>query len=93
LIEDGREKAVYDHESGVVTMMLPKAVTGQHFEDLDMLTKLMQKKPNNTPTKPMIEVLDSSLTGGEQTPSELLKSSGREIDFEWDQTLPSDHVC
>ncbi|KAH6582912.1 hypothetical protein BASA61_008324 [Batrachochytrium salamandrivorans] len=45
LLEDGREKSKYDIDKGTVTLTIPKEIPGLHFEDLDMLTKLMGIKP------------------------------------------------
>ncbi|KAJ3044288.1 Hsp90 cochaperone shq1 [Rhizophlyctis rosea] len=44
LIEDGRESASYDIDKGEITVKLPKETKGQHFADLDLLTKLMESK-------------------------------------------------
>ncbi|KAJ3147561.1 Hsp90 cochaperone shq1 [Geranomyces michiganensis] len=44
IVEDGREKASYDVDKGEITVALPKATKGQHFSDLDFLTKLMAPK-------------------------------------------------
>ncbi|KAJ4454851.1 putative box H/ACA snoRNP assembly protein Shq1 [Paratrimastix pyriformis] len=44
LVEDGREKGVYDWSSGEVTITLPKKNRGEVFPDLDMLTKLLARR-------------------------------------------------
>ncbi|KAI8928564.1 SHQ1 protein-domain-containing protein [Entophlyctis helioformis] len=44
LIEDGRERSSYDIGTGIVSLKIPKETLGQQFEDLDLLTKLMDIK-------------------------------------------------
>ncbi len=48
VIDDDRAKGVYDVEKnhGTITVHLPKKEKGQVFEDLDMITKLMQPRRN-----------------------------------------------
>ena len=53
LVEDGREHASYDRESGKLHVWIPKAIAGQDFPDLDLLTTLKPKQVS------LIEVLDS----------------------------------
>ncbi len=66
LVEDGRERAEHDLDSGVLTVWLPKATPGEHFEGLHLLTELL-RKPSATPTRPLIEVVSSSAaTDGER---------------------------
>ena len=43
LVEDGRERAVNDISSGVLTVWLPKETPGLHFEGLDMLAELLRR--------------------------------------------------
>lgn len=45
IVDDGRQKASYDIEKGELTVNVPKAVIGQEFENLDMITTLMTPKP------------------------------------------------
>ncbi|KAI8592159.1 SHQ1 protein-domain-containing protein [Geranomyces variabilis] len=54
IVEDGREKASYDVDKGEITVALPKATKGQHFADLDFLTKLMAPKggPGSSAVEP-----------------------------------------
>lgn len=69
--DEERCRAKYDpsDENGVITGHLPKSIKGQHFEGLDMITTLLQKRiqkdvvPGISP--PLIEVLDSSETNDE----------------------------
>lgn len=59
LVEDGREQALYDWESRVLTVHLPKAEPGRHFEGLQMLAELLAP-PSNARLPPKIEVLSST---------------------------------
>ena len=57
--ESGSE-ARYDASSGYLTVSLTKAVHGQHFDDLDLLAKLLAPRVSEQePQGPLIEVLDS----------------------------------
>ena len=47
IIEDGTESSSYDISSGIVLLKIPKVIKGQWFEDLDLITKLMDIKPGN----------------------------------------------
>lgn len=44
IIEDGREKAEYDVNTGVFKVEVPKKNCGEFFPDLDMLTTLLETK-------------------------------------------------
>ena len=62
VVEDDRCRAVYDPdiEHGLITAHLPKLVPGQHFPDLDMVSKLLQNritKDKKDMSPPLIEVL------------------------------------
>ncbi|TEB36312.1 SHQ1-domain-containing protein [Coprinellus micaceus] len=57
LLEDDSSSAKYDAGSGHLRITLTKEQTGQHFEDLDLLAKLLAPRP--TKTTPTIEVLSS----------------------------------
>jgi len=59
LEEDDESSARYDPSSGYVIVTLTKAVKGQHFDDLDLLAKLLAPPPSAAPREPLIEVLDS----------------------------------
>ncbi len=45
IVDNGQQKSAYDVEKGELTVYLPKAVRGQVFENLDMLTTLMAPRP------------------------------------------------
>lgn len=63
-MEDDKSTASYDIATGIFTIMITKETPGEHFEDLDLLTKLLARKGEQTaqtaPKKPLIEVLSSS---------------------------------
>ena len=59
-MEDDEASAQYDPSSGFLTVTLTKAVPGQHFEDLDLLAKLLApRRTEQPPQGPLIEVLGS----------------------------------
>lgn len=58
LVEDDRSSAVYDPASGYLTVTLSKVTKGQHFKDLDLLSKLLAPRPASP--QPLVEVLDSN---------------------------------
>eukprot|EP00908_Phaeocystis_cordata_P003797 Transcript_14178.p1 GENE.Transcript_14178~~Transcript_14178.p1 ORF type:complete len:359 (+),score=139.52 Transcript_14178:46-1077(+) len=62
LTEDGRETASYDAAAGVLTVRIPKATPGEHFDDLGMLSELLRKPERAAARRggPMIEVLSST---------------------------------
>ena len=61
LVEDGRERAEHDLGSGVLTVWLPKATPGEHFDGLNLLTELLRKpSAPAAATRPLIEVIGSS---------------------------------
>ncbi|XP_042195491.1 protein SHQ1 homolog isoform X2 [Callorhinchus milii] len=56
IVEDGREKALYDSDKGNFTVKVPKVVAGEYFEGLDMLTALLAPKGSRS-AKPLVEEL------------------------------------
>lgn len=71
VVDDELAKAVYDpnKENGTIVVHLLKKEPGQHFPDLDLLTKLLQPQrlpasitANKQVKAPLIEVLESSNT-------------------------------
>jgi protein SHQ1 len=56
LAQDGRETASYNIDAGLMTCILPKAEVGQHFDNLDMITKLLTCS-KRTAAGPSIQVL------------------------------------
>ncbi|GAM20005.1 hypothetical protein SAMD00019534_031800, partial [Acytostelium subglobosum LB1] len=47
IVENGKEKASYNVDTQEFTFQLPKETSGQHFPDLDMITKLLDKKKSS----------------------------------------------
>ncbi|KAF1334848.1 Shq1 like protein, partial [Globisporangium splendens] len=80
VVDDELAKAVYDpnKDHGTIVVHLPKKEPGQEFEDLDMLTKLLQPKEPPIDLKmaaakanaPLIEVLNSCSTDANEADSE-----------------------
>lgn len=61
--EDG-SKSKYEVESGNYIIHAKKVQTGQHFEDLDLLTTLLTTKTSgDVKSTPLIEVIDSNGSG------------------------------
>ncbi|KAI8337346.1 SHQ1 protein-domain-containing protein [Choanephora cucurbitarum] len=90
IIEDDDSKATYDPSAGQFTIRVSKETKGQHFEDLDLLTKLLARTGESTSTeekknkKPLIEVI------GEASQEELQDA----VDFNWElpQALPTEEL-
>jgi hypothetical protein len=63
LHEDESSSARYDPSLGYLTVTLTKTTTGQEFQDLDLLAKLLAPRPSHpSQTGPTIEVLRSEDT-------------------------------
>ncbi|KAL2915200.1 hypothetical protein HK105_205307 [Polyrhizophydium stewartii] len=60
LIEDGRERSSYDIDKGIVSLKIPKETAGEHFADLDMLTKLMDIRGGPADAKSAAEAAASA---------------------------------
>ena len=73
IVENGQELTEYDASNGKFVIKLSKATPGEHFEGLDLLTKLLSTNENNKFIKPLIEVI-----GGENSASEEIDEN-----FEW----------
>ncbi|KAI8646986.1 SHQ1 protein-domain-containing protein [Parasitella parasitica] len=84
IIEDDNSKAVYDPSAGQFNIQVAKETKGQHFPDLDLLTKLLARtgeKNSNEPKKPLIEVIGSD----EQKKATLNDDEIQDaIDFNWE---------
>lgn len=64
--DDDASSAQYDPSSGYLAVTLTKAVPGQDFKDLDLLTKLLApRRSERADGGPLIEVLDSQETRSE----------------------------
>lgn len=73
--DEGVESSVYDHNTYVVTFKIKKANRGEHFKDLDIISKLFEKKPKRSKAKPVITVLNSTTTGDDKD-SEKMDENG-----------------
>ena len=62
VVEDDRSKCSYDVDSGWLSITLSKQKTGEHFDNLDMLTKLLTPKSTSQVSYSCanVEVLESS---------------------------------
>ena len=58
--------ATYDAAAGVVSVRVPKASPGEHFDDLGMLSELLRKPDRSAAPKrgPLIEVMSSTTAEG-----------------------------
>jgi protein SHQ1 len=90
-VEDDDSKAVYDPSAGQFTIRVTKETKGEHFADLDLLTKLLARTGENNaktsePKKPLIEVIG----GDQETMTETTIQDA--IDFNWElpQEVPTD---
>ena len=95
LTEDGRETATHDVSTGILTVRMPKATPGEHFEDLGMLSELL-RKPDRSAARsggPLIEVLSStehaSAEDGESVDAEAMDDAALEAEAEVEQALPT----
>lgn len=84
VVDDDRCRAVYDPniDHGLITAHLPKLVPGQHFPDLDMVSKLLQNritKDNKEWSPPLIEVVGETVNDVDSA-SELGKDALPNID-------------
>ena len=99
LAEDGREAATYDAAAGVLSVRVPKATPGEHFDDLGMLSELLRKPDRSAAPRrgPLIEVMSSTPAEGAEDADGASEEDGDEDDMdeaiaadcEVDQVLPS----
>ncbi|KAG2189066.1 hypothetical protein INT44_004208 [Umbelopsis vinacea] len=92
IIEDEKSTANYDIATGIFTIMVTKETAGEHFEDLDLLTKLLARrgevKPaESTPKKPLIEVISST---SESQEDKIMDAA--EFDWQLPQELPTEEL-
>ncbi|KAJ3273002.1 Hsp90 cochaperone shq1 [Terramyces sp. JEL0728] len=85
LVENGREKSSYNTDTGVLLLHIPKAEEGQHFEDLDLLTKLMDIKEKPAEKKILIEEIS------EPNPAIGVMAVDEQEEFDWNhpQEIPT----
>lgn len=85
IVEDDRASTVYDADHGEYKIKVAKQFPGNHFEDLDMMTKLLATSKERKLAQPLIEVIDS----GSNEPEII----DEEFDWHFPQSLnnePSD---
>lgn len=75
--DEAIQSSVYDHNTYIVTFKVKKRNAGEHFKDLDIISKLFEKKPKSTKAKPKITVLNSTSTGEKDEEMEELDSSSK----------------
>lgn len=75
LIEDGKEKASYDVDTGTFTVRIPKESEGEEFQGLDLLTKLLAPSGETSAKEPCIEVIGNV--------EERVDGDDVEEDFDW----------
>ncbi|KAI8616665.1 SHQ1 protein-domain-containing protein [Chytriomyces sp. MP71] len=104
VVENGKESAKYDVGKGEITVSLPKAVPGEHFPDLDLLTKLLMPRataagiPSVAHLQQLAAPLDDA-TMAESTDSEgklegdeIGEEEDEEFDWEMPQELPQPDI-
>ncbi|KAM7423171.1 hypothetical protein PAMA_010954 [Pampus argenteus] len=77
IVEDGREKAIFDIDKGLFTLRVPKETAGEHFEGLQMLTSLLAPKGSRS-AKPLVEDISTDCSEGVGDDEEE-----DEEDFDW----------
>lgn len=78
--EEGVRSAVYDHNTYYVTFELTKATPGEHFEDLDLVSKLFEKKIVTAKSKPNIQVIkETTNSEGEGKEIEVIDETEQEM--------------
>ncbi|PAV24307.1 SHQ1-domain-containing [Pyrrhoderma noxium] len=82
VIEDDDSSAVYDADQGYLTVTLTKSTPGEDFKDLDVLARLLappKLDTSNTPTQPLIEVMDSQDDNDDAVSLEELSQDQRDL--------------
>jgi protein SHQ1 len=85
VIENGEESADYDSKSGNFLIKVPKLNVGQHFEGLDLLTKLLTPNTKQITKRPLIEVINEEQTTSDS--NHLIESIDEEFEWHFEQTL------
>ena len=97
LTENGKERACYDVDTGDFVVYAPKLNSGQHFPDLDMITKLLTqpKKQSNIEAiirGPEISILDEDIPDSQHLTAEGDEAPGHdevdELDWILEQVPP-----
>ncbi|TFK64078.1 SHQ1-domain-containing protein [Pluteus cervinus] len=87
IVEDDASSARYDPSSGYLTVTLTKETTGQDFQDLDLLAKLLAPRENQMGS-PLIEVVSADGSSplpemaAVSTPDEELVSMTRQLNLD-----------
>ncbi|KAL0074002.1 SHQ1 protein-domain-containing protein [Phycomyces blakesleeanus] len=106
VVEDDDSKAVYDPSLGQFTVKVSKENKGEHFPDLDLLTKLLARRGEAAdvsvdqaqPKKPLIEVIGSQDNkedvSMEESTDQIENEFQKAADFNWElpQELPADDL-
>lgn len=71
VVENGNATAKYDADTGTFELVLPKEIPGEHFKDLDLLTKLLAPKVKPS-QQPFIENIENA-------PNEVLDDKDGDI--------------
>ncbi|KAM9987130.1 hypothetical protein ACTFIY_011532 [Dictyostelium cf. discoideum] len=79
IVENGKEKASFNVNTQEFTFYLPKEINGQKFNDLDLITKLLEKKSTNTSK---IQVLNGESNQDDQDEDEEGDYEDEEWEFE-----------
>jgi protein SHQ1 len=80
--ESERCKGVYepDVENGIVTLHLPKVISGQYFENLDLLTTLLKISPSNQLRQSKrIEVISSTINNTDEDSNNITSLNDSKI--------------
>jgi protein SHQ1 len=102
VVEDDRSKCSYNVDEGKVLIQLSKEITGQHFPDLDLLTKLMASRNDHLPsppssialndTRPLIEEVNAAKEGSDEKTDVENQPPEHPEEYNWDipQSLPDE---
>jgi protein SHQ1 len=71
LVQDGREAAAYNIDAGIMTCTLPKSEPGLHFDNLDMITKLLTCTKRSVTTSAVAGPPNIEVVGGDCSDSDI----------------------
>ncbi|KAM9759476.1 protein SHQ1 homolog isoform 2-T2 [Menidia menidia] len=83
IVEDGREKAIFDVDKGLFTLRVPKETAGEHFEGLQMLTSLLAPKGSRS-AQPLVEDVTLESTDGA---GDVEEEEDEEFDWQVEQEV------
>ncbi|BFZ61876.1 hypothetical protein YB2330_002954 [Saitoella coloradoensis] len=93
LVEDDRAHASYDVSAGVISIKLPKENKGEHFPDLDLISRLLARSGEAGPTTapearvqpPLIQVMDD---GSSENAGDMVVDAQNDLalasEFDWE---------